>query len=201
MITSLSKFAKETGLPKSSVYARCQELNFDVRDGLTPAMVEQLEHEFNVNLPRPTHVQEETPLSPTTVVEAGNHKIVLSTPQLPQRYSLEGLRAGSEVIQFDDPLAVAAAFLQDADVLEVAMQADLEARAARLEATKKAKAAIETKRQKLELEARLYQLQTQNLDSSLSTETLELQSELGKLQQFTQPAPPLTQQGPSSQPS
>lgn len=189
MITSLSKFAKETGLPKSSVYARCQELNFDVRDGLTPVMVETLESEFNVKMPRPQQQQEETPITPTTVVEAGNHKIVLSAPQLPQRYSLEGLRTG-EAIQFDDPLAVAAAFLQDADVLEVAMQQDLEARAARLEATKQAKAAIEAKRQKLELEARLYQLQTQNLDSSLSAETLGLQSELGKLQQFTQPAQP-----------
>ncbi|MBD1911263.1 hypothetical protein [Leptolyngbya sp. FACHB-8] len=193
MNTSLSKFCKDNSLPKSSVYVRCQELNFDVSDGLTPSMVEQLRHEFDLQ----SKQQEETPLSPTTVVDSGNHKIVLSAPQLPQRYSLEGLRTG-EAIQFDDPLAVAAAFLQDADVLQVAMQQDLEARAARLEATKQAKAAIEAKRQKLELEARLYQLQTQNLDSSLSAETLGLQSELGKLQQFTQPAPTPTPQEQSS---
>lgn len=199
MITSLSKFAKETGLPKSSVYARCQELNFDVRDGLTPAMVETLESEFNVKMPRP-RVQEEIPLSPTTVVESGNHKIVLSAPQLPQRYSLEGLRTG-EAIQFDDPLAVAASFLQDAEMLETAMQQDIAARQQRLEATKKAQQAIAEKKQKLELEARLYQLQTQTLDAALSTETMQLQDALGKLQAFTQPAPTPTPQRQSLQQS
>ena len=196
MITSLSKFAKETGLPKSSVYARCQELNFDVRDGLTPVM----ESEFNVKMPRPQQQQEETPITPTTVVDAGNHKIVLSAPQLPQRYSLEGLRTG-EAIQFDDPLAVAASFLQDAEMLEVAMQQDIAARQQRLEATKKAQQAIAEKKQKLELEARLYQLQTQTLDAALSNETIQLQDALGKLQAFTQPAPTPTPQEQSSQQS
>ena len=30
MNTSLSKFCKDTGLPKSSVYARCKELNLEL---------------------------------------------------------------------------------------------------------------------------------------------------------------------------
>ena len=131
----------------------------------------------------------EAPHAPTTAaaVAVGNHQIVLAPPQLPAQYSLEVLRGG-EAVSFEDPLAVAAQFLQTADLLESAMGADIADRQSRLEATQKAKDAISQKRQKLELEARLYQLQTQNLDGALSAETAALQAELGKLQQFTQPA-------------
>ena len=179
MNTSLSKFCKESGLPKSSVYQRCKELNFDVTNGLTPSMLSQLEHEFGVNV------------APTTAaapgVAVGNHQIVLAPPQLPAQYSLEVLRTG-EAVSFEDPLAVAASFLETADLLEGAMTADIANRQLRLEATQKAKDAIAQKRQKLELEARLYQLQTKTLDGALSAETAALQAELGKLQQFTAPS-------------
>lgn len=86
MNTSLSKFCKDTNLPKSSVYVRCQELNFDTSSGLTPEMVAQLEHEFGVAAPK-AEPATETPLSATTVVDVGNHKIVLGTPQFPQSYA------------------------------------------------------------------------------------------------------------------
>jgi len=57
MNISLSKFAKATGLPKSSVYSRCQELHFNVTNGLTPAMVQQLEYEFDVVMTPPSPTQ------------------------------------------------------------------------------------------------------------------------------------------------
>ncbi|MEP1079165.1 hypothetical protein NDI52_27530 [Leptolyngbya sp. PL-A3] len=61
MNTSLSKFCKEHRLPKTTVYERCQELHFDVAHGLTPDMVAQLAHEFDLKL-QPT----EPPVMPTT---------------------------------------------------------------------------------------------------------------------------------------
>lgn len=48
MNISLTKFCKDTDLPKTSVYRRCQELGFDVRHGLTPAQCDQLRHEFDL---------------------------------------------------------------------------------------------------------------------------------------------------------
>ena len=186
MNTSLSKFAKDTGLPKSSVYARCKELKLDVAHGLTPAMVSQLEHEFGVKASVMVNEPAAVPVIPTSV-EVGNHQMVLAPPQIPQQYSLEGLRT-VDAVSFDDPLAVAAQFLQAAEALEVAMHGDLEARRTRLQQTQQAKDAIASQRQKLELEARLYQLEARNLDGSLSAETAALQTELGKLGQFSKAA-------------
>lgn len=51
MNISLSKFCKDRGLPKTSVYERCKELKLDVAAGLTPGMVAQLENEFDVTSP------------------------------------------------------------------------------------------------------------------------------------------------------
>lgn len=182
MNTSLSKFCKDRRLPKSSVYARCQELNFDVSNGLTPAMVEQLEHEFEVSTPpEPT-----PPELHQITVETGNHQITLSSPQLPQTFTLEGLRT-SEAVSFEDPLAVAQQFLAVADNLTSAMQNDIQQRQQRLTQTRQAKDAIATKKQQLELEARLYRLQTQQLDGALSNETAELQRQLAELQKLGKP--------------
>lgn len=182
MNTSLSKFCKDTGLPKSSVYNRCKELNFNTSNGLTPAMIAQLEHEFEVNAP----VETEQAIAPTVTVEVGNHHMVVASPQLPQTYSLEVLR-NSEALAFDDPLSMAAQYLTAGDGLISAMGADIQARQDRLNQAKQAKEAIAAKKQQLELEARLYQLQTQQLDGALSSETAELQKQLAALQQMGKP--------------
>jgi hypothetical protein len=182
MNTSLSKFCKDTNLPKSSVYNRCKELNFDTSNGLTPAMVSQLEHEFGVNAP----VEVEESIAPTVTVEVGNHHMVVSPPQMPQTYSLDVLR-NSEAMAFDDPLSVAAQYLTAGDGLINAMGQDIAARQERLNQTRQAKDAIAAKKQTLELEARLYQLQTQQLDGALNAETQQLQQQLAALQQLGKP--------------
>jgi len=192
MNTSLSQFCRDTDLAKSSVHSRCKTLGFDTTNGLTAAMVSRLEAEFNVRIAptvAPIVAPSVAPTVETAAVVVGNHAITLSAPQLPAQYSLENLRVGNAV-SFDDPLAVATSFLQTADILEDAMKNDIANRQARLADTQKAKDAISAKRQKLELEARLYQLQTQNLDSSLSAETASLQFELGKLEAFSAPSAP-----------
>jgi flagellar biosynthesis GTPase FlhF len=131
---------------------------------------------------RPT----KAPATPTVTVETGNHQIVLSTPELPQTYSLEGLRV-SESVGFDDPLAVAQQFLQVADKIQTAMQTDIEKREQKLHQTKQAKQKIATKAQELRLEQRFYQERTRNLDTALSDETQDLQTAIEALQKLGKP--------------
>ncbi len=176
MNTSLTKFCKDYNLPKSSVYRRCQELNIDSKDGLTPEACDQLLHEFDVTPAQP----EPEPEQPSVTVEVGNHCTSLALPELPQAYSLEVLRT-SEVVSFEDPLAVAAQFLQAAEGLTTAMQSDIEKRQQRLNQTRQAKDEIAAKAQSLQLESRLYQLQTQQLDAATSAETSKLTRSLQQL--------------------
>ena len=185
MNTSLTKFCKDHDLPKSSVYRRCQELGFDTSDGLAPADCDRLLHEFDVVLEQP----EAAPVAvekQAVTVEIGNHAIVLSQPELPQTYSLESLRQ-SEVIAFDDPLAIAAQFLETADVLTAEMQRDIRVREQKLQQTQQAKAAIAEKATEFKLEARLYRERTAMLATAQSQETQSLQQSLTTLQNLGKP--------------
>lgn len=177
MNISLTKFCKDNGLPKATVYRRAQELGVSVSNGLDEAAIAQLSNEFNL--------QPETPTStaPAVAVEVGNHSITLAAPILPHQYTLETLRTG-EAVSFEDPLAIAHQFLEASDLILAGMDADIRDRQQKLKTTQQAKDAIAQKRQKLELEARLYQLQTEQLDDALSSETALLQEQLKELQRL-----------------
>jgi len=136
---------------------------------------------------RTAETTESQPVTPTITVETGNHQMVLATPQLPTAFSLESLRS-TEVVAIADPLAVAAEFLQLADQLTDAMQADIQARQHRVQQAKAAKDVIAQKTQALQLEARLYQLQTAHLDTALNQETEEFTAKLSTLQAMGKPA-------------
>lgn len=122
-----------------------------------------------------------TAAKPSVSVEIGNHQIVLSQPEMPQTYSLESLRQ-SEVVAFDDPLAIAAQFLQTADALTEEMQRDIRVREQKLQQTQQAKAAISEKATEFKLEARLYRERTEMLATAQSQETQGLQQSLNTLQ-------------------
>lgn len=177
MQTSLTKFSKDHSLPKSTVYRRCQELQIDTTDGLSPADLETLLHEFNL---KPA-VE-----APAVTVEVGNHQIVLGNPQLPQTFSLDSLRL-DESIQIEDPLAVASQFLEAADLVTSAMQQDLQRREAKLNQTRQAKDAIAKKASELHLEKRLYQERAHMLDTAQTNETDVLQQSLQELQKLGKP--------------
>jgi hypothetical protein len=180
MNTSLSKFCKDHDLPKSSVYRRAQELNIDTSDGLSPEACDRLLHEFDV-MTEPPAVEPESAEQEAVTVEVGNHQIVLSQPTMPQTYSLETLRQ-SEVVAFDDPLAIAAQFLETADVLTAEMQRDIRLREQKLQQTQQAKNAIAEKATEFKLEARLYRERTEILATAQSQETQTLQQSLATLQ-------------------
>ncbi len=172
-------------MPKSSVYRRCQELGFDTSDGLTSDACEWLLHEFDVIIPQ-SKMESVEPDKPTITVEIGNHQIVLAQPAQPQTYSLESLRQ-SEVVAFDDPLAIAAQFLETADALTAEMQRDIRVREQKLQQTQQAKAAIAEKATEFKLEARLYRERTELLATAQSQETQSLQHSLTTLQNLGKP--------------
>jgi len=179
MNISLTQFCRNHNLSKTSVYRRCQQLGIPTSDGLTPESVCRLLDEFDRAV---------EPVSPTTttVVETGNHQIVVANPVLPQSYSLESLRSG-EAIELEDPLAIAQQFLAVATSLTTAMQADIEVREQRLQQTQLAKAAIAAKAAELHLESRLYQVQASALDRSVTAETSALQTAMSELQSLGKP--------------
>jgi len=145
-----------------------------------------------VALQYPVQAALEQPLeaaSAAVTVEVGNHQIVLAQPQLPQTYSLESLRQ-SEVVAFDDPLAIAAQFLQTADALTEEMQRDIRVREQKLQQTQQAKAAIAEKANEFKLEARLYRERTEMLATAQSQETQGLQQSLTTLQALGKPSAP-----------
>jgi len=185
MKTSLTKFCRDHDLPNSTVYRRAQELQIDTSEGLTPDACVQLLHEFDVLL-EPPQTESVAVAKPAVSVEVGNHVIVLSQPELPQTYSLETLRH-SEVVAFDDPLALAAQFLQTADVLTAEMQRDIRVREQKLQQTQQAKAAIAEKATEFKLEARLYRERTEMLATAQSQETQSLQQSLTTLQNLGKP--------------
>lgn len=184
---SLSQWCKENALSKTKVWKRCQELNFDVRNGLTPEMQATLAREFGVSQrlassPPPPPA----PGATSAIVEVGNHRIIVATPQLPQTYSLGGLRTG-QAQQFENPLALAQQFVNAAQQIREAMQEDIQQREQTLAQTRAASQAVQAEAEKLSLEARLYQLQTQALDRDVTAETQELQRRLMELQNLGKP--------------
>lgn len=180
---SLHGFCRNHDLAKSSVYDRCKEIGIATSDGLSPDDCDRLRREFNI---QPATTPEKPATSVQATVETGNHYIVLSAPQLPQTYSLEGLRQ-SDAIGFEDPLAIAAKFLQDADAVQLAMQQDIALRQQRLVQTQQAKEAIANKTQQLQLEARLYRMQAGNLDTALTNETQALTEQMQQLNRMGKP--------------
>jgi len=182
---SLHSFCRDHDLAKSSVYDRCKVLAINTSEGLSPADCDRLRIEFNVHTMATSPEQAATPVQ--TTVETGNHYMVLSTPQLPQTYSLGGLRI-SEAVGFEDPLALAAKFLQDAGMVQVAMQQDIIQRQQRLAATQQAKQQIAAQAQTLQIEAAMYKVQSQGLDTELTNETNLLTEQLRQLNSMGKPA-------------
>ncbi len=185
MNTSLTKFCRDHDLPKSSVYRRAQELDIDTSDGLAPADCDRLLHEFNV-ITAQLEPELSEPAKPAVTVEIGNHAITLAAPEMPQIYSLESLRQ-SDVVAFDDPLAIAAQFLQTADALTEEMQRDIRVREQKLQQTQQAKHAIAEKATEFKLEARLYRERTEMLATAQGQKTQALQQSLKTLGKLGKP--------------
>ncbi|MGG6298121.1 hypothetical protein ACQ4M4_27320 [Leptolyngbya sp. AN02str] len=86
MNTSLTKFCKDNGLPKSSVYNRCQELGISTANGLNDAAIAQLRVEFDLDAPTPSP-QVEAELMPDNFIQPGQLAAVQAHDvQMPQGF-------------------------------------------------------------------------------------------------------------------
>jgi len=178
MSSSLHQFAKDNRLSKTTVHNRCKDLGISTADGLSSDACDRLMDEFNC---RPKAL----PAAAATV-EIGNHQMVLATPQLPGRFSLESLRTG-ESSSFEDPLADATQFIEAADQISDAMETDLLNRKAKLNQTRQAKDAIAAKAVALRLQQQRYQEKAYRIDSEQSDQTDSLQEALAQLQPLGKP--------------
>jgi hypothetical protein len=172
---SLSSFCKEYDLAKSTVYKRAKALNMNVSEGLTLEQADLLLTEFGIKSER------ELEVVPVTMIDPGNHQIVLASPHIPQALTLGTLR-DSEVQTFDDPLAIAQQFLSAADAVSTAMDADLQAREAKLKETRDAKQRIEKAADDLKHKQRSYSDRAWMLDQAATQESAELKDSFAMLQ-------------------
>jgi hypothetical protein len=181
--TSLSSFCKAHGLSKGSVHKFLKGEGYDTSEGMTADMVKAASAYF---LPSPTDPTEGITGGLSVVV--GNHCTAIETP------SYQGLTVDlaqfrdSEALVITDPLDVANQFLATADHIQSALSADIAAREARLQQTRKAQQQIEAKAQQLALEQRLYRLQAAQLDQAQTEETQALAANLEALQALGKPA-------------
>lgn len=94
MAISLHSFCKENGLPKSSVYRRCQEINISTSDGLSESDCDRLLQEFGV-----TPVVEAEPID--TASNSAIVPIVHSVEVVPADSALVARKIQPQVIGYD----------------------------------------------------------------------------------------------------
>jgi hypothetical protein len=130
--TSLHKFCKDNGIPKTSVYDRCKLLDIPTRDGLSPEDQKVLLREFDIEPtepaatpapaaamtihagnqgPVPAPTEPEAPAAGGLTVFTGNHCTTLAVPGFDGMTVDLGQFRDSTALVIEDPLAVAEQFL------------------------------------------------------------------------------------------
>ena len=180
MKISLNQFAREHDINPGTVYRKCQALGIKTNDGLDDGAIAQLKAEFNIEPVATAPTEAPLPGQLTIFVETPSPGS-LAAPTLPQEFSLSTLHT-SNVQAIEDPLAVATQFLQVADQIQTAMESDIQAKEAKIQATRMAKAQIVERAQELKLEQRFYKERAKQADSVLTDETSDLQKALNLLQ-------------------
>ena len=184
---SLSAFCKAHGLSKGSVHKFLKAEGFDTSQGLTPDAVTAAKAYFlDAPLTEPTDA---TAVTGGLTVLTGNHCTAIEAPSYAGLTVDLGQFRDSEALVIADPLDVAHQFLATADHIQNALAADIAAREARLQQTRKAQQQIEAKAQQLALEQRLYRLQAAQLDQAQTEETHALAANLEALQALGKPQP------------
>lgn len=136
----------------------------------------------------PSHNGLETVYKPQVTVETGNHQMVVSTPDLPVAFSLEGLRS-TEVTRYDNPLELAMRYKSAGESVVEGMLADVDDRNRRNAETQDAINIIRETNQKIESAAAAYQMVAKLQDSEQNARMQQLQVEAAKLNGLGKPTP------------
>jgi hypothetical protein len=178
---SLHAFCRDNDLSKTTVRRWLIDNGYSTSDGLSSEAVEAAKAQFCPQAAPPA------PAVGGLTIHTGNPCHTLDTPGFDGLTIDLGQFRDSEALVIDDPLAVAIQFLQTADHIQSALQADIKAREQRLAETKQAQDAIATKAQQLQLEQGRYRLQTAQLNQAQTTETQALAANLAQLQSLGKP--------------
>ena len=181
MNTSLSKFCRDTALPKSSVYARCKELNFDVTNGLTAAMVASLENEFGVSIAP-------NPPAPLVAVEVGNHATHKMIHVGAAAASLEQFRTQRDRLQLGNRGEFVTHALGFLDQLEEGMESAEAEQEQELQQIRTAKKQVSKRVEKFRRRSDEYRIKSDLLAQIQNTELEDLEDLAGELTAMGKPA-------------
>lgn len=184
MNTSLSKFCKEHGLAKTTVYDRCRELGLNVSAGLTPAMVAQLEREFDIDSQTQKITPEVLPenfFKGSELAPVDQHEI-----QLPQGFD------PSAMVRFFDGVAGAAtdtkSLLAIADMavnaVENAMDSKLQAQRLSLQQAESDAKKLETKIAEVKTKLQVKALESKMLSERQTSATLAAEEAFANLMEM-----------------
>ena len=175
---SLSKFCKDTGLPKSSVYVRCQELGFSVGNGLTPEMLTTLENEFDVK----------APVAGKVVVETGNHTTSKMVRVGVGAASLEQFRTTRDRQQLANPKQFMGEALEFLDAIEVGMDEAEAQQEQDLQDLRSTKKRVQKRVEKFRRRADEYRIKSDLMTQIQNTEMEDLEDLAGELSAMGKPA-------------
>lgn len=110
------------------------------------------------------------PIEKPVTIEVGNHSMVLSKPCVPSTVELGKLRS-VEIEYYEDPLAVAESWIENADLIIDALDEDMDSRLARVKRTKNARQKLQDKAHEMEVKKRIYRERAILADTLLNEET------------------------------
>lgn len=155
VIVSLSKFCKDHSIPKSSVHARCKELNIDTSEGLDDAAQQILANEFNLV----SEASMQDVVVPRIEVEQGNHRASIEL-HTPEQFSLEKFRTERTRQAIANPAEFMAGIDAVVEGLTAAMEQAELAQESELAQTRRIKAAANRRLGDLKARAQEHRLTT-----------------------------------------
>lgn len=179
--TSLHKFCKDNGIPKTSAYDRCKLLDIPTRDGLTPDDQGVLLREFGLAA-EPEPPTEPVPAALT--IDVGNHRGGLSLPQPPSNIDLGTYRGENAALASFEPEDIDR-FLAACDGFVEAVNADFQHQQAVTKQKEAAAAKVRSKVAEVQQASLLYRVRSETLalhNRGLDAELQEGLSTLGKPQ-------------------
>lgn len=184
MYISLTKFCRDNGIPKTSAFTRCKELNIDTSNGLDESARQALLNEFNV---QPISVEDPSSRQdPAIVVEVGNHRSAI-TYEVPTRYSLERFRSDRTRQALSNPTEFVKSLGDVVGGLKEAMDAAEIAQEEELQQIRRVKSSTVAKLNDLQMRAERYRMKSDLVALMQNNELDELTSAANEIQCLGKP--------------
>jgi len=188
--TSLHKFCKDNGIPKTSAYERCKLLDIPTRGGLSPEDQRVLLREFGKAVEAEVPTEPTEPAAGGMTIDIGNHRTHLDLPQQPSSIDLGQYRGENAPLTSFAPEDIDR-FLDACDGFVEAVNADFQQQHAVTQQKEAAAAKVRAKVEQVKQTQMLYQVRSETLalhNRGLDAELQEGLSTLGKPAADTAPS-------------